>query len=179
MRMDKLTSRFQQALSDAQSLAVGRDNNMLEPAHVMSALLAQQDGSTVPLLAQAGVNVNALRARVAQALDALPKVRGQEGNINVSSDLNRLLNLTDKLAQQRGDAFIASELFVVAALEDKGAIGDALRLRVRQKPTSKRPSKKYAGVKKCNRKMLKKTGRRWRSTASTSLRARKAASWIP
>ena len=127
MRMDKLTSRFQQALSDAQSLAVGRDNNMLEPAHVMSALLAQQDGSTVPLLAQAGVNVNALRARVAQALDALPKVRGQEGNINVSSDLNRLLNLTDKLAQQRGDAFIASELFVVAALEDKGAIGDALK----------------------------------------------------
>ncbi len=127
MRMDKLTSRFQQALSDAQSLAVGRDNNMLEPAHVMSALINQSGGSTVPLLAQAGVNVNALRARVAQALDALPKVRGQEGSVNVSSDLNRLLNLADKLAQQRGDAFIASELFVLAATEDTGALGEALK----------------------------------------------------
>ena len=134
MRMDKLTSRFQQALSDAQSLAVGRDNNMLEPVHVMSALLSQQGGSTVPLLAQAGVNVNALRTRVAQALDALPKVRGQEGNINISGDLNRLLNLTDKLAQQRGDAFIASELFVLAAVEDKGALGDALRAAGATKP---------------------------------------------
>ena len=127
MRMDKLTSRFQQALSDAQSLAVGRDNNMLEPAHVLAVLLDQQGGSTVPLLAQAGANVNALRSRVAQMLDTLPKVRGQEGNIHVSGDLNRLLNLTDKLAQQRGDAFIASELFVLAALEDKGAVGDALK----------------------------------------------------
>ena len=127
MRMDKLTSRFQQALSDAQSLAVGRDNNMLEPAHVLAVLLDQQGGSTVPLLAQAGANVNALRSRVAQMLDTLPKVRGQEGNIHVSGDLNRLLNLTDKLAQQRGDAFIASELFVLAALEDKGAVVDALK----------------------------------------------------
>ena len=119
MRMDKLTSRFQQALADAQSLAVGRDHNMLEPAHLMAALLDQQGGSTVPLLAQAGVNVPALRTRVGQILDRLPKVTGQEGNINVSNDLNRLLNLTDKLAQQRGDAFIASELFVLAALDDK------------------------------------------------------------
>ena len=127
MRMDKLTSRFQQALSDAQSLAVGRDHNMLEPVHLMHTLLEQSGGSTVPLLAQAGVNVNALRARLTQALDALPKVRGQEGNINVGNDLSRLLNLTDKLAQQRGDAFIASELFVLAALDDKGAVGDALK----------------------------------------------------
>src|SRR6478736_681863 len=112
MRMDKLTSRFQQALADAQSLAVGRDHNMLEPAHLMA-----------PLLAQAGVNVPALRTRVGQILDRLPKVAGQEGNINVSNDLNRLLNLTDKLAQQRGDAFIASELFVLAALDDKGEVG--------------------------------------------------------
>ena len=127
MRMDKLTSRFQQALSDAQSLAVGRDHNMLEPAHVMSALLEESSGSTAPLLAQAGVNVSGLRARIAQALDRLPTVRGQEGTINVSGDLTRLLNLTDKLAQQRGDGFIASELFVLAALEDKGAVGEALR----------------------------------------------------
>ncbi|MEB2315212.1 MAG: ATP-dependent chaperone ClpB [Xanthomonadaceae bacterium] len=127
MRMDKLTSRFQQALADARSLAVGRDHNLLEPAHLMLALLDQQGGSTLPLLTQAGANVNALRARIAQALDALPSVRGQEGNINVSNDLSRLLNLTDKLAQQRGDAFIASELFVLAALEDKGAVGEALK----------------------------------------------------
>ncbi|MGB4859755.1 MAG: ATP-dependent chaperone ClpB, partial [Dokdonella sp.] len=127
MRMDKLTSRFQQALSDAQSVAVGRDNNMLEPAHVMAALLDQQGGSTTPLLAQSGVPVVALRARIGQALDALPKVSGQEGNINVSNELTRLLNLTDKLAQQRGDAFIASELFVLAALDDKGEVGAALK----------------------------------------------------
>src|SRR5690349_3122656 len=127
MRMDKLTSRFQQALADAQSLAVGRDHNMLEPAHLMAALLDQQGGSTVPLLAQAGVNVPALRTRIGQILDRLPKVAGQEGNINVSNDLNRLLNVTDKLAQQRGDAFIASELFVLAALDDRGDLGGALK----------------------------------------------------
>ena len=127
MRMDKLTSRFQQTLSDAQSLAVGRDHNMLEPVHVMSALLEQSGGSTVPLLAQAGADVNGLRARISQAVDVLPKVRGQEGSINISNDLSRLLNLTDKLAQQRGDAFIASELFVLAALDDKGSVGEALK----------------------------------------------------
>lgn len=127
MRMDKLTSRFQQSLADAQSLAVGRDNNMLEPVHVMAALLAQQGGSTAPLLTQAGVNVPALRQRVNELLDRLPRVSGQEGNINVGNDLSRLLNLTDKLAQQRGDQFIASELFVLAALEDKGELGSALK----------------------------------------------------
>ncbi|MBX3696633.1 MAG: ATP-dependent chaperone ClpB [Dokdonella sp.] len=127
MRMDKLTSRFQQALADAQSLAVGRDHNMLEPVHVLVALLDQQGGSTQPMLAQAGVNVAALRTRLGQVLDRLPKVAGQEGNIGVGNDLNRLLNLTDKLAQKRGDQFIASELFVLAALEDKGEVGAALK----------------------------------------------------
>ncbi|MBN8480959.1 MAG: ATP-dependent chaperone ClpB [Xanthomonadales bacterium] len=127
MRMDKLTSRFQQALADAQSLAVGRDNNMLEPVHVMTALLDQRGGSTAPMLAQAGVNVTALRTRLGEALERLPKVAGQEGNLSVGNDLSRLLNLTDKLAQQRGDQFIASELFVLAALDDKGALGAALK----------------------------------------------------
>ncbi|MDR3385458.1 MAG: ATP-dependent chaperone ClpB [Rudaea sp.] len=127
MRMDKLTSRFQQALADAQSLAVGRDNNMLEPAHLMSALLEQQGGSTVPLLAQAGVNVPLLRQRIGESLERLPRVAGQEGNVNVSNDLTRLLNLTDKAAQQRGDAFIASELFLLVALDDKGEVGQALK----------------------------------------------------
>ena len=127
MRMDKLTSRFQQALADAQSLAVMRDHNMLEPAHLMTALLDQEGGSTSPLLAQAGINVAALRTRLGQALEKLPAVKGQEGTINVSNELNRLLNVTDKLAQQRGDAFIASELFVLAALDDKGDVGQALK----------------------------------------------------
>jgi ATP-dependent Clp protease ATP-binding subunit ClpB len=127
MRMDKLTSRFQQALADAQSLAVGRDNNMMEPAHVMAALLNQQGGSTGPLLTQAQVNVPALQQRVNELLERLPKVSGQEGNIHAGNELTRLLNLTDKLAQQRGDQFIASELFVLAALEDKGELGAALK----------------------------------------------------
>jgi ATP-dependent Clp protease ATP-binding subunit ClpB len=125
--MDKLTSRFQQALADAQSLAVGRDNNMLEPAHLLAALLDQQGGSTGPLLTQAQVNVPALRQRVGEILDRLPRVAGEEGNINLGNDLNRLLNLTDKLAQQRGDQFIASELFVLALLEDRGEVGGALK----------------------------------------------------
>ena len=127
MRMDKLTSRFQQALSDAQSLAVGRDHNLIEPAHVLVALLDQQGGGTRPLLAQAGVNVPVLRERLLEALDKLPKVSGQEGNLSIGNDLTRLLNLTDKLAQQHGDAFIASEWFVLAAAEDKGALGMAMR----------------------------------------------------
>ncbi|MEO8777535.1 MAG: Clp protease N-terminal domain-containing protein, partial [Rhodanobacter sp.] len=127
MRMDKLTSRFQQALADAQSLAVGRDNNMLEPVHVMAALLAQQGGSTAPLLTQAQVNVPALQQRLNAIIERLPVVSGQEGTINVGNDLTRLLNLTDKLAQQRGDQYIASELFALAALEDKGELGAALK----------------------------------------------------
>ncbi|MEZ2418248.1 ATP-dependent chaperone ClpB [Luteibacter sp. RCC_6_2] len=127
MRMDKLTSRFQQALADAQSLAVGRDHNILEPVHVLAALLDQQGGSTAPLLTQAQVNVPALRQRMGEILDRLPRVSGQEGNISLGNDLNRLFNLTDKLAQQRGDQFIASELFVLAALEDRGEVGGALK----------------------------------------------------
>jgi len=127
MRMDKLTSRFQQALQDAQSLALGRDNTIIEPVHLMSALLEQSGGSTRPLLAQAGVNVPLLRERLGEALEKLPKVTGQAGQISVGNDLSRLLNVTDKLAQQRGDAFIASELFVLAALDDNGDLGRALK----------------------------------------------------
>ncbi len=127
MRMDKLTSRFQQALADAQSLAVGRDHNLIEPAHLLLALLDQQGGGTRPLLTQAGVNVPVLRERLTEALDKLPKVSGQAGQISVGNDLGRLLNVTDKLAQQKGDAFIASELFVLAALDDSGDAGRALK----------------------------------------------------
>ena len=127
MRMEKLTSRFQQAMSDAQSLAVGRDHNLIEPMHLLLALADQKGGSTRPLLTQAGVNVMTLRQRLVEVLDKLPKVAGQEGNISLGNDLARLLNITDKLAQDRGDAFIASELFVLACLDDKGAAGQALK----------------------------------------------------
>ncbi|WP_454257103.1 ATP-dependent chaperone ClpB [Pseudoxanthomonas mexicana] len=127
MRMDKLTSRFQQALADAQSLAVGRDHTMIEPVHVLTALLEQQGGSTRPLLAQAGVNVPVLRERLGEALDTLPKVTGQAGSLSIGNDLARLLNVTDKLAQDSGDTYIASEWFLLAALDDGGAAGQELK----------------------------------------------------
>ncbi|MFZ7096481.1 ATP-dependent chaperone ClpB [Luteimonas dalianensis] len=127
MRMDKLTSRFQQALADAQSLAVGRDHNLIEPAHLLVALIDQQGGGTRPLLGQAGVNVPLLREQLGEVLDRLPKVSGQAGSVSVGNDLGRLLNVTDKLAQQRGDAYIASELFLLAALEDGGETGRLMK----------------------------------------------------
>src|SRR5579871_6854258 len=119
MRMDKLTSRFQQALAEAQSLALGRDHQVLEPAHVMLALIDSSGGSVRPLLMKAGVDVNKLRSALLSVLDGLPKVEGTPGEIHISNDLNKLLNVTDKLAQQRGDQFISSELFVLAAFEDR------------------------------------------------------------
>ncbi len=122
MRMDKLTAKFQQALGDAQSLAVGRDHQILEPAHVMAALLDQQGGTARPLVIKAGGNVVKLRSDLTAALDKLPRVEGAPGDIHVSNDLTRLLNVTDKLAQQRGDQFISSELFVLAGFEDRGLL---------------------------------------------------------
>ncbi|WP_203323105.1 ATP-dependent chaperone ClpB [Pseudoxanthomonas beigongshangi] len=127
MRMDKLTSRFQQALADAQSLAVGRDNTMIEPVHVLTALLDQNGGSTRPLLAQAGANIPLLRERLGEALDKLPKVSGQPGNLSIGNDLGRLLNVTDKLAQENGDQYIASEWFLLAVMDDTGAAGQELK----------------------------------------------------
>jgi ATP-dependent Clp protease ATP-binding subunit ClpB len=119
MRQDKLTTRFQQALADAQSLALGRDNQVIEPAHVLLAMLDSSGGSLRPLLMKAGADVNKLRAGLLSTLDGLPKVEGTPGEVHVSNDLNRVLNVTDKLAQQRGDQFISSELFVLAAFEDR------------------------------------------------------------
>ncbi len=127
MRMDKLTSKFQMALADAQSLAVGRDNQFIEPLHVMVALLDQEGGSVRHLLSQADVNVNKLRAELGHALDRLPQVEGQAGDVHISNDLGRLMNVMDKLAQQRDDAYISSELFVLAAVEDKGSLGRILK----------------------------------------------------
>ena len=127
MRMDKLTNKFQTALADAQSLAVGRDHQFIEPVHVLTALLNQDGGTVRPMLAQAGVNVNALSSELSKALDRLPRVEGAAGDVHISNDLGRLLNVTDKLAQQRKDQFISSELFMLAAAEDRGALGDLLR----------------------------------------------------
>ncbi|HJY41824.1 MAG TPA: Clp protease N-terminal domain-containing protein, partial [Steroidobacteraceae bacterium] len=127
MRMDKLTSKFQLALADAQSLAVGRDHQYIEPLHVMTSLLDQQGGSVRHLLDKAGTKVNLLRSQLGEALDRLPKVEGSSGEVHISNELNRILNVTDKIAQQRGDQYISSELFVLAALEDKGQLGMILR----------------------------------------------------
>ncbi|GAB4289867.1 MAG: ATP-dependent chaperone ClpB [Thiohalomonadaceae bacterium] len=127
MRMDKLTTKFQTALQDAQSLAVGRDHQFIEPLHLMTALLDQQGGTVRQLLGQAGVNVNPLRSALGEGLDRLPTVQGAGGDVQVSNALVKLLNLTDKLAQQRKDAYISSELFVLAALEDQGELGNLLR----------------------------------------------------
>ncbi len=126
MRMDKLTTKFQTALADAQSLAVGRDHQFIEPVHVMVALLDQEGGGTRSLLAQAGVNVNALRSQLGEALDRLPSVSGTGGDLHISNETAKLLNLTDKLAQQRKDAYISSELFVLAAMEEKGSLAAML-----------------------------------------------------
>jgi len=125
--MDKLTSKFQMALADAQSLAVGRDHQFIEPAHLLLALLNQEGGSVRPLLAQAGANVNQLRSGLAEALDRYPQVQGMAGDVHISNDLSRLLNVTDKLAQERKDQYISSELFLLAAIDDKGPIGELLR----------------------------------------------------
>ncbi|MCS6787153.1 MAG: ATP-dependent chaperone ClpB [Thiobacillaceae bacterium] len=127
MRFDKLTTPFQAALQDAQSLAVGNDNPYIEPLHLLAAMLNQEDGSAKAILQRAGVNVPGLVRGIQQALDRLPKVEGTGGEVNISRELNNLLNLTDKLAQKRGDAFIASELFLLACLEDKGDAGRLLK----------------------------------------------------
>ncbi len=127
MRMDKLTTKFQAALADAQSLAVGRDNQYIEPVHLMAALLDQEGGTARPLLEKAGVNVPKLRSELAAALDRLPTVQGAGGDVHISNDLNKLLNVTDKLAQKRGDQFISSELFVLAGCDDRGELGRILK----------------------------------------------------
>jgi len=120
--MDKLTSKFQMALAEAQSLAVGQDHQFIEPAHVMVALLDQQGSAIRGLLAKAGVNVNLLRSQLGDAVDRMPRVEGAGGELHISNELSKLLNITDKLAQKRDDQYISSELFVLAALDDKSPL---------------------------------------------------------
>ena len=127
MRIDRFTTRFQQAFADAQSLAVGADNPYIEPQHLLGALLNQDDDGTASLLSRAGVNVPGLRLALKQAIDRLPKVEGTGGEVSVSRELANLLNLTDKEAQKRNDQYIASELFLLALTEDKGETGRLLK----------------------------------------------------
>ena len=127
MRADKLTSKFQQVLAEAQSLALGRDHQFIEPVHVMTSLLDQTGGTSRHLLDTAGVNVQQLRSRLGKALDNIAQVEGSSGEIHISKELERLLNLTDKYAQQRNDDYISSELYVLAAMEDKSPLGKLLK----------------------------------------------------
>jgi len=127
MRMDRLTTKFQEALADAQSLAVGRDHQFIEPVHVLAALLNQEGGTARPVLEQAGANLNQIRSALNEALGRLPRVEGTPGEVHVSNDLNRLLNVSDKLAQQRKDQYISSELFLLAVSQDRGAAAELLK----------------------------------------------------
>ena len=127
MRQDKFTSRFMQALGEAQSLAVGRDHQIIEPAHVLLALLDQQGGSVRPVLQKAGGNLQRLRSDLGDALDRLPKVQGTPGELHTSNDLTKLLNVTDKIAQTKGDQYISSELFLLAAYEDRALLARLLK----------------------------------------------------
>ena len=127
MNIEKLTTKFQQAIAEAQSLAIGKDNQFIEPVHLLSALLNQQDGSVAPILTASGVNVAVLRNELNNELAKLPQVSGNGGDVQLSRQLLNLLNLCDKLAQQRQDKFISSELFLLAALEEKGAISEILK----------------------------------------------------
>ncbi|GIK25059.1 MAG: chaperone protein ClpB [Betaproteobacteria bacterium] len=127
MRFDKFTTKFQQALADAQSIAVGGDQQFIEPQHLLLALLNQDDGGTASLMQRAGANVPPLKAALEKAVARLPKVEGTGGEVQVGRDLANLLNLTDKQAQKRGDQFIASEMFLLALTEDKGETGRLLK----------------------------------------------------
>jgi len=127
MRFDKLTTQFQQAFADAQSLAVAGDHAYIEPQHLLLALLNQEGGGASSILSRAGAQVPALKAALDQALKRLPKVEGQGGEVSISRDLNNLLNLTDKEAMKRGDAYIASELFLLAVADDKGETGRLMK----------------------------------------------------
>ena len=127
MNIEKFTTKFQQALAEAQSLALGRDNQFIEPVHLLTALLNQQDGSVAPILTAGGVNVALLRNELNSELAKLPQVSGNGGDVQVSRGLLNLLNLCDKIAQRNNDKFISSELFLLAALEEKGALNEILR----------------------------------------------------
>jgi len=127
MRIDNFTTQLQEALAQAQSLAVGRDHQYIEPQHLLATLLEQENGGAGPLVAKAGGNPGALKRALTESLGRLPKVEGTAGEVHVSRELAALLNVADKEAQKRGDRFIASEMFLLAACGDKGETGRALK----------------------------------------------------
>mgnify|MGYP005993712597 CR=1 FL=1 len=126
MRLDRFTQTFQEAISDAQSLALGKDHQFIEPLHLMMALLNQNNSSIIPLLKSAGVNVHSLRNQIDTALANLAQVSGTGGDVQLSPSMANMFNLCDKYAQKLGDKFISSDIFVLAAIEDKGALGKIL-----------------------------------------------------
>jgi ATP-dependent Clp protease ATP-binding subunit ClpB len=159
MRFDKLTTKFQQALAEAQSLALGLDATQIEPQHLLMALLDQEDGGTKSLLQRAGVNVGKLTKDLQASIERLPRQHGSDGNINIGRDLNSLLNLTDKEATKRGDQFIASELFLLALANDKSETGRILK-------------DAGASARACLRKRQKVSGKRLKNTPLILLRVR-------
>ena len=126
MRIDKLTSKLQSALADAQSMAAGGDNNFIEPSHLLLTLMDQKGGSVRPLLSQTGFDITDLRAKLQTLVDDLPKLQNSTGEISVSSDLAKVLNQADKIAQQKGDSFVSSETILLVAMRDAGAVGKLL-----------------------------------------------------
>ena len=146
MSLNKLTSQFQSALAESQSLAIGRDNPFIEPVHLMHALLLQENGTVRPLLTKANVNLSQLTKSLDEAIERLPVVQSATpGEIYPSNDLARLLNVTDKLAQQRNDEYLSSELFVLAAIEDKATLGELLRKAGAKKALLERSIKDIRG----------------------------------
>ena len=138
MRIDKFTAKLQEALADAQSIAVGRDHNQIAPAHLVQALLRQQGGSIRPILNQMGVDTRALETELDALIERLPQIKENLGDVQLSPELAKLLNLADKFAQQNGDKFITSEMVLLAALEDRSGVGELFgRLQV-QKDALKR-----------------------------------------
>ncbi len=174
MRQDKFTTKLQAALQESQSLALGRDHQIIEPVHLMQALLDQQGGTVRPLLDKCGANINTLRSQLREALDRLPKVEGTGGEVHLSNDLARLLNLTDKVAQKRGDQYITSELFILAALEDKGPLARILKDAGVQKAAIERAIDEIRGGSKVDDPNVEEQRGRPREIHDRSHRARGA-----
>ncbi|EPL6456551.1 MULTISPECIES: ATP-dependent chaperone ClpB [Providencia] len=150
MRLDRLTNKFQQALADAQSLALGRENQFIEPIHLLSALFNQEGGTVRPLLTTLGVNAVQFKQKIEDALGRLPQVQGVAGDVQPSSDLMRHLNLCDQLAQKHGDDFISSELFLIAALEANTTLADMLKAAGVNKDNLKKAIEQMRGGEKVN-----------------------------
>ena len=168
MRLDRFTSKFQLAISDAQSLALGRDHQYIEPVHLMQALLNQEGSSIRPLMTLLNVDVIQLRANITEMLDRLPKVTGTGGDVQLSNGMGILLNMCDKLAQKRNDKYISSELFILAAVEEKGPLGESLRGLGLTLKKSNKPLMRSEAVRTLMIQMRKRQDKHWRNSLSIS-----------